>query len=459
MAEEIEQEITEYRIHETSMGWLDKKFKRMAKVAGQVGAKPPTYTILRGEYVERKKQLLGDDFEQGTGEYDRYYIITVEGEPPKLAGWSFVATLTHTKDGNLINKVPGTIEDVSGKYRTASPTCDYCGLIRKRTDSFIVRSDAGEYKQVGRNCLAKFLGYSNPERVAGYAAMLANIRKAIEEQEEKLFSGGGHGSDYRDLLSFLTMVVAVIEEHGWVSVAKARERDVTPTIREVEFQLSPDIDKKDYRHLKITPTDEHKSRAQEAIDFARSEKLTTDSDYKHNLKVSTAGDMFHNKASGVVASLIAFEDHDKEWERVQQQRREESEKRKDEYRKSEYLGDIGERITVNVRVVRRMVLDSPYGVTYLFRMLDGENNVVVWFSSNDILEEDQWYTLIGTVKKHDRYDDIKQTVLTRCKIVPDVIDSPVVPTVAESKKKIATKKKRRKSHRKTTEASIGEMRI
>ncbi|KKN72369.1 hypothetical protein LCGC14_0411960 [marine sediment metagenome] len=454
-----ETKIAEYRIHEDNVGWLVKKFKRMAKVAGQVGAKPPMYTIIREEYDKRMKPVLGSAVEEWTGEYDKFSVITVEGEPPKLAGWSFVATLTRTATGNLISKVPGVVEDLLDKYRTALPTCDYCGLSRKRVDSFIVKSDAGKYQQVGRNCLAKFLGYSNPERVAGYATMLSNIGQDISDQEEKLFSGGGRSSDYRGLEEFLTMVVAVVETHGWVSIAKAREReDVSPTIGEVEFQLSPSVDAKENRRAKIRPTAEHRVRAREAIEFARSDKLSTDTDYKHNLKISTAEDMFHKKASGVVASLIAFEDRDKEWERVQELRCQEAEKRKAEYTKSRYVGEVGERITVRVHVIRRRVLDGQYGPSYMFRMLDGDGNVFVWFSSVDVLEEGEWYNLLGTVKKHERYDDVKQTILTRCKVLSDeeLVD---VITKGTAKRSTSRKGGSGKSSRQPVGTSLGGLRL
>jgi len=461
-------DITEYRIHENNIPWLDKKFKKMSKVAEQVGAKPPEYKILREEYVERQRQVVGSSAWEGTGEYDKFYYVTVEGEAPKLAGWSFVATLTDTPGGNLISKVPGIIDDIPDKYRTAPPFCDYCGLDRKRVDSFIVRSDSGEYKQVGRNCLAKFLGYSSPERVASYATMLSKLGAEIAEEEERSFSGG-RGSDYRNLEEFLTMVAAVVEEKGWISVSKAKEReDLTPTVSEVRFQLSPmSYTGKNWREFKIYPTDEHKQRAREAIEFARSDKLTTDSDYKHNLKISTASDVFHNKAAGVVASLIAFQDRDKEWEREQVRRREESEKSKAEYRKGEYVGEVGERITVPVNVVFSREIGGQFGITYLYKMRDSDGNMFTWFSSNDVLEVDKWYSITGTVKKHEEYEGAKQTILTRCKaeeidattVEDDTGDMAVVDTTSKINYRVARGSKRRKSGSKVLAGSSGTLSV
>lgn len=408
----MDKEITEYRVHEDNIPWLDAKFKKMQKVAVQVGSRPPTYKVLREEFKEHRERDPLTDTWVSKG-YDKFLIISVDGEAPKVAGWSFVAAITHTRDGNLINKVIGVVEDVPSRYRTGSPKCDYCGLVRRRTDSFLVRNiNTGEYQQVGRNCLAKFLGYSDPERVAQYASWLANLESDIGEQEDDFASRGGQHSNYQDLENFLTMVVAVTETQGWVTAAQARDTGKRPSINEVNYQLSAYVDPK-YR---IHPTGENRKRAKEAIAFARSDKLKTDTDFKHNLKISTASDMFHNKATGVVASLINFQDRDKQWEYQQEQRRLESEKRRAEFKKSEYVGEVGKRISVTVKVIRRRVLDSQFGPSYMFRMLDTNSNVFVWFASNDLLEEGKWYDVTGTVKKHEEYEGVRQTILTRCKV-------------------------------------------
>jgi len=415
MTDEVE--IQEYKIHEDNLPWLDKKFDKMRKVAEQVGSKPPVYKVLREEYIEGKK------FDESIGQWvsDGFYknfIITVDGEAPKLAGWSFVASVTHTKDGNLINKVPRVLDTIPERYRTGTPVCDYCQLSRKRIGSFIVRNDkTGEYQQIGRNCLAKFLGYSNPERVAQYATWLTNLADDIGDQEDKLFSGGSHRNHYRSLEEFLTMVVAVTEEKGWVSKAQAQGTDKSPSVNEVEYQLSPYSRKdKNWERNRITPTKEHRERALATIQFARSDALTTDTDYKHNLKISTASDMFHDKASGIVASLINFKDRTREQEILMEQRRQEREKQQSEMKKSEYVGVAGERIAIPVRVIRRRVLEGQFGTTYLFRMVAGDGDVLVWFASNDLMEDGKWYNLTGTIKKLETYEDVKQTVVTRCKV-------------------------------------------
>jgi len=421
---------TEYRVREEKIDWLNRKFDKIQKVAKEVGATPPAYNILREEYVERI-----DEVGNKTGEFDKFYVINVEGEAPKIKGWEFIATLKPTESGNLINKVPTVIEDVPEIYRTSKPHCDYCNQPRHRTKSYIVKNeDTGEYKQIGSNCLAKFLGYSNPEKIARLAEWFANIDEDIDKEESE--GGWSGGSNYRDLESYLAQVSAVIEQQGWVSKATSRATGKPSTVEEVDYQQSPHF-KETTTHIRAIPTEGDFKKAREAMEFARSDKLTTDTDYKHNLKVALSSDYFPKDATGIVASILQFQDRDKEWEIQQKQRREEAEKRKEELQVSEFQGDIGERITRPVRVIRRTPVDSQFGVSYMYRMIDDDNNVYTWFSSNDVLEADKKYNITGRVKTHDTYKDTKQTVITRCKAQeledaePEVIPASQKPEPTE----------------------------
>lgn len=95
---------------------------------------------------------------------------------------------------------------------------------------------------------------------------------------------------------------------------------------------------------------------------------------------------------------------------------------------SQYVGEIGQRITVKATYVFGTCWDTRFGKQYLFSFKDAEGNVFTWKTSSipmvlnaegkdvDINEGDR-VTLKGTVKEHTEYREEKQTVLTRCKVV------------------------------------------
>lgn len=124
----------------------------------------------------------------------------------------------------------------------------------------------------------------------------------------------------------------------------------------------------------------------------------------------------------------------RERERLEAERRAEEERLAEEARikaekaKSQYIGNVGEKLELKVECVKTAWFEvksfSGYGMdlmyVHTFRTLDG--NVLVWKTGKGLgsleLECGQVVTLKGTVKEHSVYDDCKQTVMTRCKIIP-----------------------------------------
>lgn len=82
---------------------------------------------------------------------------------------------------------------------------------------------------------------------------------------------------------------------------------------------------------------------------------------------------------------------------------------------SEYQGAIGDRLELEVLVIKAIDLpDGYYGSSTMYIMSDADENQYVWTTSSKKLEEGENYTLRGTVKEHKTYKRIRQTVLTRC---------------------------------------------
>ncbi len=84
---------------------------------------------------------------------------------------------------------------------------------------------------------------------------------------------------------------------------------------------------------------------------------------------------------------------------------------------SEHVGDIKERIDFEGIILGVYGAEGYYGHTDIVRIRDLQGNVFTWFASDYTrLDRDQRVSVRGTVKKHDEYKGVKQTVLTRCKI-------------------------------------------
>lgn len=59
---------------------------------------------------------------------------------------------------------------------------------------------------------------------------------------------------------------------------------------------------------------------------------------------------------------------------------------------------------------------DDFGTTYLYKFADEAGNVFIWYASRPI-ELQERMTLKATIKAHNEWNGVKQTVLTRCKVV------------------------------------------
>lgn len=100
-------------------------------------------------------------------------------------------------------------------------------------------------------------------------------------------------------------------------------------------------------------------------------------------------------------------------------------------RASEYVGEIGKRIEVELTYIGSAMWDISYGyrinTTYLHKFHDAVGNLFIWKTTNPMeyiekgvykyFDEGAVIKIKGTVKEHKEYQGDKQTVLTRCKVV------------------------------------------
>ena len=99
--------------------------------------------------------------------------------------------------------------------------------------------------------------------------------------------------------------------------------------------------------------------------------------------------------------------------------------REAEGRASVFVGEIKDRIEFEAEVTGVYGTEGFYGHTDIVKFKDADNNQFTWFASDYTnLQRGDRMTIKGTVKKHDQYRGIKQTVLTRCKYTKFEIMTP-----------------------------------
>lgn len=99
--------------------------------------------------------------------------------------------------------------------------------------------------------------------------------------------------------------------------------------------------------------------------------------------------------------------------------------REAEGRASEYVGEAKAQIEFEAEVTGVYGTEGFYGHTDIVKFKDADGNLFTWFASDYTnLERGDRMEIKGTIKKHETYRDIKQTILTRCKYTKFEIMTP-----------------------------------
>ena len=391
-----------------------------------------TYAILEGNMdrvlkkinrIQNKCRKYGCDFhfaevgeefrdvksQDGSVRTCRFILVEAEGVA-EINGWKFVASVEHTEKGNIISKACDI--EVPEFYYTTMPICEHCMSRRYRKDTFIiVNTETGEFKQVGRKCLADYTNGMNAEAVAMYASMFDEIISSEEPSE------GSYLKTYMSVGEILMYAAETVRhfghvksdsfvrgtsdraleyyglDHGWFN----RGYD-----REYKEQLQGEVDACGF--------DAHSGEAKALADRAMNWLNAQDeaNNYMHNLKTVCALELCEKKHVGLLASLFpAFNKGlEKEAERK---------KAAEAAKISNWIGEVGKKVDVEVSELAVVASwETQWGTTKIYKITDSNGNVFTWKTSNWV-GEDRVEKIAGTVKDHTEYRGEKQTELTRCK--------------------------------------------
>lgn len=149
-----------------------------------------------------------------------------------------------------------------------------------------------------------------------------------------------------------------------------------------------------------------------ALEWIRSEKIGN-VQYINNLIGIASEQYVEGRDFGLLVSLpVAYLRH---IEKVAAYQKKEQ-LREQESQASQYVGEVGQRLTISLSSFACVSsFDTMYGTTWLYKMTDNDGNVYTWFASNPVPDDDKVTSIVGTVKKHEEYNGVRQTILTRCK--------------------------------------------
>lgn len=309
-----------WKVKDSFMEVLTQRFAKIGKRASKLSVDAPTFHVIKT--VEEAEVKYNDTLQtsEKTGRIIKWNFVVLVGATPMLAGYTFVGTLEHAGEiGTVVRSVPG--QAIPSAYFKAEPgNCDHCHQVRARVETFVVRHESGEHKQVGRQCIQDFLGGHDPKRTLALVQMLSlasDILGAASGDDEEFF-GGVRQKEVFDTEFVLATTAAVIRNFGWVSRTMVREGkcDGVPTVSLVLAFLTDRNDSmfKDKRgdidlneKAKYVATDDDVTRATAALDWARdlTESELLRSDYLHNIHILAKAGAIESKHFGLACSIMA----------------------------------------------------------------------------------------------------------------------------------------------------------
>lgn len=363
----------------SALAEFDNRVEKLNKRADRLGVDQIAYcegdtfvTTRRGELVEKIQ-------------------LTFEAPLVKIAGWQFIAKLDHVSvpGSVIVNEMPG--QQCPMQYNNHDNTCDHCNRKRARNHNFVIRNtDTQQYMVVGGSCLKDFVGHSIGELI-GFLNVFDSL---IDDEQYEQYVAPVFSAQY-----LLQVAFAVSERYGFVSKANSDERNIAS----VSIVLDHIMQVNDWLNGIDVQDQQYVDKASTAINWLKQQPAN--SHYIANLQALVEQRYVDIKFASIIVSLVGA--YTKATQREHQQAQ----------RSNEHLANVGDKITVDVEATSVNLRNGHYGYTTIINMKDRDGNALVWFASGEKqIEVGEQFTITGTVKKHDVFNNTNQTVLTRCKI-------------------------------------------
>ena len=346
-------------------------------------------------------------------DYRARSTVTIGGATPQLpGGWEFVGIVT---EDEIAGPMPKLVTDQAreldlnlSRFRDAETwnECEHCHTRRNRRKMFLLRSATGEIVRIGSTCIHAFLGLTVQIPMDRFGSIL----EGIDDMEGEINWGSYTGGNCYKITDVIALAYAVVKEFGWLNKENARLDRKPSTGERVEALLTTRHPAgKEERNDLIDSVPAETVRS--VIEYARTIELN--SEYArtlHSIMFGPARD--HQFVSSgnlrILASVIAGYSRE-------QSRKAEAERIKD----SVHVGTVGKReVLGELEVVSTRWFDGFYGARQMVKFADHDGNILVWWNTGKAdPKEGERYTVTAAVKEHSEYNGVKQTTITRCKLV------------------------------------------
>jgi len=410
---------------------LEKAIKRLNRHAQKMGYGSASVVSVGKAYETKRLALFKDaDGEVSESSYAAM-VKDVEVDIPEQflnmadAEWKVVGQVVYAEGQAEVVAEPEQMVKVGKFIEGFNWKCQTCGHSLKK--AFVVENKAdGRLMVVGVECLKQYTGADGQAIIA--AIEFISVIQYKEGGDEGCGGGGGGSQNYKviDLEDYMAVCVAVaVRDGGYVKRWEEREHgfygenanvevlDCTRNHALAQFigSIDPQNDKAIRMYTRsssqvvpvVIPTDADKSQAEALIKAWQDAPVLPKFDgskdeYAEQCKFLAERGWVTEKTAGIAASMVKGP-------------------RVEKPNVSQYLGEVGKRQDfMGLKVVAAIEREGQYGITTILKFEDAAGNVLTWFASGcPGYSKDDVVDLKATVKSHDEYKGVKQTVISRAK--------------------------------------------
>lgn len=321
----------------------------------------------------------------------RYLVVGVELEIDyKVGDYELVAELEHSKNGNIIRQINLDIE-VPKVYRDAPCRCEHCQTTRKRNNTFLLIDKDHNFKQVGKKCLNEYTGIDTLSIINKVSALGFLLQEDIADRDDEFRQWLISSAPNYDPLDYMANIMyQIILENGY----SKDNHKIFENIREYQYR------------------DDLQPKVEEILNVINTDWYNDDNDYCYNVKIILGLSYIEPKHWRLLLSYINSA--------LNYLQKQEQKKLELEGLNNEYLGQVGDKITFdikNIKVLYKVSTNYSYRgeTSFVYRILTTTNNIVIWKTSTylDVSDSKVWNLAKATIKKLNEYKGEKQTVVTR----------------------------------------------
>lgn len=342
-----------------------------------------------------------------------YQKITITGETPVIKGWEFLAAVEYLPEGGEVVSAAKPNLEFPKCYRGRKPFCEHCETHKVKRYTFLLQNtETQEYMNVGRTCLQDFLGADMDGHVSSFS-YLAALMDELRDEDSDYYEPSG-GERFYGVRQILYVAAALVSEEGYFPTSD-EENSTRNKVSEILITGKYPEAKPEYSILADTVFDW----------IMKFDAEGTNNDFVLNCQNLFNAEWVRAKMFGYVVGAMGFYVGAKKREdRLAAEKRDIN---------NEYVGEIKKRYTMDLTLIKSTSFEGYYGTTWVYTFLDSDNHCFVWFASNRLtvevevaetpaafattenvaVEVNQTVKVKATVKDHNEYKGVKQTVVTR----------------------------------------------